>query len=302
MVFAYAPRVGEFYGNRVKRWARCWRLTRRDGQIKRFTNHSNALQVVTDFSPFTTETFSPTNFGTNRESERRELAGAGGTDSITGFISASGWTPEDLRVGLYDSATVRVYDVDWRYPFAGWIYRNVFTMLDAAWNGEELTFRLATLAQKMNVQVGRVYTARCDATLGDARCSKDITGMNSGTRTVTAVVVADGSPRLRFESNNTAQADGFWTDGMLTWISGNNAITGVNKQQVKRSIQTDGVMELWTPTPYDIEVGDTFSVTPGCNKLAQQHCRQKFSNLVNHRGFPHMSGFDKVITGPDSSI
>ena len=55
--------------------------------------------------------------------------------------------------------------------------------------------------------------------------------------------------------------------------------------------------------PYDIEVGDTFEVAvPGCNKLSQQHCRNRYDNLDNHRGFPHMVGADQVIQAPDAAF
>lgn len=303
MVLAVAPRVNEFLDASTKRWARCWKLVRKDGAIRRFTNHSNGIQIVTSFSPYTLETFSPQLFGVSRESSRTVVGGQPETDAVTGFISTDGWSPEDVRVGLYEGCRLDVYDVDWRYPFAGYFYHSRRYVQEVEWSGESITFRLASIAQKADVQTGRTYEIRCDVQrLGDSRCTKDISGLVSGTKTVTAVNPADGPPRSRFESNNTSQADDYWTDGLLTWLSGTNAINGVETQQVKRSIQTDGVMVLWTPTPYDIEVGDTFTVEPGCNRLFAQHCVAKFANGDNHRGFRFLAGFDKVLTGPNSTI
>jgi uncharacterized phage protein (TIGR02218 family) len=283
----------------VKRLSRIWKLTRKDGVVKRFTNSSSEIVAATSFDAFTTETFTPSEISANRESSRRTVGLDAETDSIASIISESGWTIEDARIGLFERVRVDVWDVNWLRPQGGWLYHAVYYMVDVTFSGESISFRLATVAQLADAKVGRIYTIRCDATLGDSRCGKDLTGLSSGTKTITAV---GDSPRLSFESDNTSQADDYWTDGVLTWISGTNAITGVNKHQVKLSRQTDGVMELWTTTPYDIEVGDTFSVTPGCNKLFNQHCRIKFSNQANHRGFRFVAGFDKTIAGPDAVV
>jgi uncharacterized phage protein (TIGR02218 family) len=47
--------------------------------------------------------------------------------------------------------------------------------------------------------------------------------------------------------------------------------------------------------PEAISVGDTFVVTAGCDKRFAT-CRDRFSNTVNFRGFPHIPGNDFVIS------
>lgn len=300
MTYSVVERAKQTLTGDLKRWARCWKMTRKDGFVHRVTNHSNQLEIATSFNPYTLETFTPVEVTTNRESMRRVVGIDPDTDAIFGFISDSGWTPENARVGLYQDVRVDIFDVDWRHPWSGYFVRAVYFVVDAKWSGEVIEFRLASLAQRAQVAIGRTYSRRCDAILGDSRCTKDISGLNSGTKTVSAVAPGGTNPRLRFESDLTSQPDGFWTDGILTWLTGNNAISGIENHDVKVSKQTDGVLELWTPTPYDIEIGDTFSVKPGCKKLFNQDCVGKFSNGDNHRGFRHMTGFDKVIEGPDS--
>lgn len=301
-MYVLRPSAEQFLkSGQLRRIARCWKLVRKDGGIKRFTNHSSVLEVATSVAPWTLETFTPVDITMNRESYRRTVGVEGDTDSITGFMSAAGWTVEDVRIGLYKDVRVDVYDVDFKFPFAGPLLRTVHFMQDVEWSGEFITFRMSNLGAFANVQVGRNYAIRCDAELADARCAKDISGLLSGTRTVSAVISGQ-SPRLRFESNLTAQPDGFWKDGNLTWLTGNNAITGLNVFQIKESKQTNGEIRLMVPTHYDIEAGDTFTASPGCNKLVDQNCRQKFNNVPNHRGFPFMTGFDKIIAGPDSTL
>ena len=57
-------------------------------------------------------------------------------------------------------------------------------------------------------------------------------------------------------------------------------------------------IELWQPTPRDIAIADTFSVSAGCDKQFGT-CREKFSNGVNFRGFPHMPGNDFSVSYPN---
>jgi uncharacterized phage protein (TIGR02218 family) len=46
--------------------------------------------------------------------------------------------------------------------------------------------------------------------------------------------------------------------------------------------------------PRPIEVGDTFDITAGCDKRLET-CRDRFSNVVNFGGFPHMPGNDYAL-------
>lgn len=72
------------------------------------------------------------------------------------------------------------------------------------------------------------------------------------------------------------------TNGVLTWTTGNNAgLSYPVKGQDATSI------ELFIPTMANIQPGDNFSVTAGCDKTFET-CKLKFSNAVNFGGFPHI--------------
>ena len=47
--------------------------------------------------------------------------------------------------------------------------------------------------------------------------------------------------------------------------------------------------------PEQIEAGDTFVVTAGCDKRFDT-CRARFNNAVNFRGFPHIPGNDFITS------
>ena len=56
-------------------------------------------------------------------------------------------------------------------------------------------------------------------------------------------------------------------------------------------------LDLWQTPPEALAPGDAFTVTAGCDK-AFGTCRDRFNNIVNFRGFPHMPGNDFVMRYP----
>lgn len=59
-------------------------------------------------------------------------------------------------------------------------------------------------------------------------------------------------------------------------------------------INGDEVIELFEPMPFEIQVGDTFSIYAGCDKL-RVTCRDKFDNIKNRRAEDFVPGPDKVL-------
>lgn len=58
----------------------------------------------------------------------------------------------------------------------------------------------------------------------------------------------------------------------------------------------NGVVTLQQSMPNAISVGDTYSMSAGCDKL-RATCVTKFNNIVNFRGFPDLPGQDAMISG-----
>lgn len=282
----------------TKRYARCLRVSRRDGAVFRWTDHDTPIALRTGSSPVVLETFLP-DYAPSSESRRETVNMDANTTSLLGFIDSAAVTIEDLRIGLWRGATFEVFSCDWRYPFAGKIELRKYWLQDVKWTGSFCELQLATVTKMLDVRIGRIFNRECDAELGDDRCKKDLTGFSSGTRVVTDVLgITAPHPRLRFESTNTVQDDDFWKFGKLAWLTGNNAITGLNEYNVKLSKKVAGELELWTNTPYDIEVGDTFVVIAGCLKRLIEDCKNKFANEQEHRGWAYMINPDAVMKTP----
>jgi uncharacterized phage protein (TIGR02218 family) len=92
-----------------------------------------------------------------------------------------------------------------------------------------------------------------------------------------------------------AYADGWFTAGKLTFTGGANDGHAV---EVK-SHRVGGVIAiaLWQAAPQPIAPGDTFTISAGCDKRFTT-CRDRFGNVTNFRGFPHIPGNDFVMRYP----
>lgn len=128
----------------------------------------------------------------------------------------------------------------------------------------------------LDVMVPRdVYQPGCLNTLFDGLC-----GASRAAFTVTgAATSASSSVRTTF-SHALAQAEGWFDLGVITMTSG--AATG-HRRTVRR--HTSSTLQVLQPWPAAIADGDTFSITPGCDKTLAT-CEGKFSNKPRFRGQP----------------
>jgi hypothetical protein len=101
-------------------------------------------------------------------------------------------------------------------------------------------------------------------------------------RTGTVTTVTNNS---EFAASSIDFALNYATAGYVEWLTGNNV-------GVKTDIFEDdgaGNIELFMPMFKNIQVGDTFIIFAGCDKLAST-CFNKFWNIFNHGGFPDVPG------------
>jgi hypothetical protein len=94
-----------------------------------------------------------------------------------------------------------------------------------------------------------------------------------------------------FADSSRAEADGYFTGGLLTWQSGNNE---GRTMEVRVYLAASDQFALFEAMPEDIQVGDTYRVHIGCDKSLTA-CRDTFDNVPNHRGFPYIPGIDKAF-------
>jgi len=256
----------------------CWRLTRRDGPVFGFTEHDHDLGF--DGTVF----LAASGFSA---SETEAAAGiAANASEVTGGFSSDCITEADLSAGLFDGARVEVFLVNWRLPEQR-VLQMVREIGEVARDGSRFRAELRSLAHRLSQPQGRIYNRRCDAVLGDARCGVDLVG--GGFSASGQVVAVIDAARVKVSGLDGFE-DGFFRFGRLVFADGLLAGTGTDVEtQVRRDTGTE--LGFWLPPERLPVVGDGFSITAGCDK-AFATCAQKFANILNFRGCPHMPGAD----------
>lgn len=256
----------------------CWRLTRADGAVFGFTDHDRALAVDgTDFLPET---------GLTASEARESLGLAVDTVDVEGALSSLVISEADLRAGLYDGATVETLLVNWAAPEQAMPLRRAVigrvTQRDGRFVAE-----LESEATRLDGPRGRIVARACDAELGDARCGVDLG--QAGFHGAGSVAALRADNLLVVAGLEGFDADWF-SNGLLTWTDGGQAGRGERVLEHRRD-GAETLLALWAERAAPPAVGDGFTIVAGCDKRFAT-CREKFTNTLNFRGFPHLPGND----------
>lgn len=264
----------------------CWRLTRQDGNVAGYTDHDRDL--VFDGTIFAAES------GLEAAQTESQLGLAVGGSEVTGILSSSSLLEADLVNGLYDAARVEMWRVNWGDPEER-LLLDVYTIGEIRRTRSAFHAELRGLAHLLDQERGRVYQSSCNADLADSRCGVDITDPKYQ---VDATIVQGAGP-LKLVLDLTGFETGWFSGGKIHFLDGANAGSWQTiKQYLPQTDEADII--LWNPIAELALAGDTVRLTAGCDKTFQA-CHEKFANIANFRGFPHMPGADALMAHPGSS-
>lgn len=120
-----------------------------------------------------------------------------------------------------------------------------------------------------------------NTTLGGTTTEGTVTWVTISAMVATGTVTAVTNKRTFVDTARTEATDVF-LGGLLTWTSGNNAGLSMEVKSWTNGTQT---FVLMLPMRATIQVGDAYSVYPGCAKDVTT-CKTKFNNVYNYRGEP----------------
>ena len=262
--------------------ATCWRIARTDGVVLGFTDHDEPLV-------FGGTTFEPMLEGGEASSK---LGPQTDTSEVVGVLTSEAIAEADILLGRFDGAAVEIWRVNWRDVAQRLLLRRAtigeIVREDGAFRAERRSAQ-----QALNQVRGRLYQALCDAELGDARCGVDVEDSEFRAE----AMVAEVRDRFRIAvSGVEAYADGWFGFGTVAWDNGTRA--GLRDRVVSHQRLGGGdVFGFGVPVGDWVVEGDVFTTTAGCDRRLAT-CREKFSNVVNFRGFPHVPGNDFVLRYP----
>lgn len=265
--------------------ARCWRVRRRDGREFGFTNHDADLRF--DDTTFLAST------GLDSTAVQATTGLAVDNAQIMGALSDAGVTEDEVRAGRFDRARVEHWIVDWERPdLRALMFVGHFGEIRRADGAFEVELR--GLTEVLNAPVGRTLQRTCDRRLGDDKCGVDL---DRTAFSAEAEIAAEPSDAIFVTTALSGFVDGWFAAGSLLWLSGANA---GERSAVKADTAKPGKsrrVALWRRPGAAMAAGDRFRLFAGCDKRLST-CREKFSNLMNFRGFPHIPGDDWVAAYP----
>ncbi len=254
----------------------CWRVERRDGTIMGFTDHDNAITFDgTTYEAASGFTASDITDGLGLSVDNLE---------VTGALSSATLTEDDLAAGRYDDARIAIYRVNWFDPSQHVLMRSG-SIGEVRRTGSSFTAELRGLAHYLQQPRGRLLQQTCDADLGDARCTIDLT--STAFRGI-GTIVSPLSARRFIVSGIDAFETRFFSRGLFTFTSGASSGLKIEiKAHTKLAASVE--IELWAEAEGPPAAGDTFIVTAGCDKRFET-CKARFANTLNFRGFPAIPG------------
>lgn len=255
--------------------ALCWRIERADGAGLALTSHDEALT-------HDGVAFIPTP-GMTPASVSRSLGLEPDSGEIAGALSSDALEADDLALGRWDGAGIRLSAVDWADPGAEAIELLAGELGELSTRGDSFTAELRGAAWRLEQPVCPATSPGCRAHFGDKKCRVDLAG-----RTSFATVVACDGGELTLDRSIGDE----YLLGRLRYLRGANC--GLSTTIIAISGAAVRVRDL----PRElVEIGFRVELRHGCDKRFAT-CVTRFDNAVNFRGEPHLPGNDLLTRFP----
>jgi uncharacterized phage protein (TIGR02218 family) len=273
------PALEAHIAGEVTMLASCWKLTRRDGAILGFTDHDQDITFESVMYKAATG-FTPSAIANSATLSVDNL-------DVEGMLTDGSITESDILAGKYDFAAIEIFQVNYND-----LSQNSLK-LRRGWLGEislykhQFVAEVRGLTQRLSQTIGELYSPSCRATLGDSRCT-----VNLAAHTVTGSVTTAISNQ-EFKDSARSEATGIFNFGKITFTNGAN--NGLSMEVKEYNYKAgDSRIILVLPMPYPIALGDTYSLSKGCDKTTAT-CFSRYSNIANFRGEPSVPGFDRIL-------
>lgn len=211
---------------------------------------------------------------------------------IEGPLIGPSITSADLRAGKWDNAKLQLGLANFEHPEYGLIVIQK-GWLGKVWeDGSKFRAEFRSMKSAYKAVIVETVTSTCLATLGDARCKKDISSL-----VVEGVVDTIDTDNVTIHDATRTEpphpsGTSYFIGGKLTWlVCADERLEGLS-MEIREA--TTGVLQLGSAMPYPVSPGDTYELTPGCSKLGGD-CKGTFNNKVNFRGFEYLGGNNLLV-------
>lgn len=200
---------------------------------------------------------------------------------LEGIAGAAGIDELLIASGIFDGARCYLFATTWTNPIEDEEPITASILGKAVVQDKRYRIEEMALIDALNQSVGQTYTASCQKTFGSqsyAGCKVAL-----GPITVSGVISAVTSNYIFRDAARTEVLD-YFAGGTVQITSGANALL---KPQEIKAYAVDGTIEVFESFYYDLQVGDTYTMVPGCRKRLED-CRDKWNNVINFGGFSNV--------------
>lgn len=163
---------------------------------------------------------------------------------------------------------------------------------------------------RLKQESGLDASTTCSNELADAfnkplvnGCKADLVGLGFSFTDHNVEILDASAPKRKFVGTDIVFSSNEFQFGRIVWTSGpNKGLTSrIRGHAVFGSLT---LFELYLELPNNIEVGDVYNATAGCNKIAGViadsvgHCIDKFDQILNFKGDPFLPGMGRVLRRP----
>lgn len=258
-----------------------FRISCKDGSVALFTPHPESVEVAGH------GTYQPIPIKRSEINFHPDLQ----VDKVTVDLGIVGiqvgskqlTIPQIIHREYLRDAYVEIFAYDYE---AGTVLRTLFegdVRSDVTCNQGVVSIPVSSVLDRLKEVVPKlIWSEYCQHQLYSSRNTYDC-HVDRGAFAEAGVVTEATGRMIRaavFASANKAL--GWWAKGYLTFTSGDNI-------DLSRTIYShgEGYINLLTPFPDAVAVGDTFTVYAGCDRTGAT-CQTKFNNYANFFGFEYI--------------
>lgn len=195
---------------------------------------------------------------------------------IDGWVSATGITEAQIRAGMFDSAELRIYRVNYMDLSIGHEIMGTGRAGETEYSSAGWKTEFRSLTQQLKQIISQVYSLTCRAQFGDSRCQMSLTWVAG-----TVTDVGAESDQV-FSDTSCTEPTGWYNIGVIRWLTGNNAGAQMEVDSFTNDSADPGLFNLSLSMPFPIQVGDTYERRQDCDKK-KETCIA-YGNLIHFRG------------------
>ncbi len=204
-------------------------------------------------------------------------------------LSINHFNNKNFLHGLYNDAFITIFRTNYNDINKEKILLKSGRIKKIKITDNQITAEIKSISEKNKQLVNNKFSPSCRAQFCDELCKlKEVDFLYAGQ--VTEIVTEN----KKFVDISLSKPKNYFKYGILTFTNGENANL---KQDVKYNHKHE--IELTLTTPNKIKPGDQYNIIAGCDKLAST-CTNKFNNIINFRGEPHLPGSQNLFKHVES--